>query len=161
MTPDELTDYLHRAIPLSAAMGVEAVATGAGGTTVGAPHGPNINHQGTVFGGSLSALALLAGFAAVLNRLRSEGYDHRVVVQRNHYSYDLPASTAVRARAELDEHRWDRLRQALDRRNIGRITVDVTVTEEGGRQVGRLAGVFAAMPDSVADGVDELTGPDA
>ncbi len=147
MSPSELTAYLHRAIPLSAAMAVEAIETGAGGTTVHAPHGPNINHQGSVFGGSLSALALLAGFAAVLNRLRSEGYEHRVVVQRNHYSYDLPAQSGVSAHARLDEDRWARFTGTIDRRTMGRITVDVTVADDDGRQVGRLAGVFAALPE--------------
>lgn len=151
MSPEELTSYLHRVIPLSAAMEVEAIETGAAATTVHAPHGPNINHQGTVFGGSLSALALLAGFAAVLNRLRNEGYPHRVVVQRNHYSYDLPAQTGVRATAAIDAARWNRLREALERRNMGRLTVDVTVTDEHGTRVGRLAGVFAAMPEPLEE----------
>ena len=148
MTPDELTDYLHAAIPLSRAMSVQAIESGPETITVSAPHGPNINHEGTVFGGSLSALALLAGFTAVLNRLRYDGYPHRVVVQRNAYSYDLPATTDVTATATIDPDRWERLTGTLERRNIGRITVDVTVADATGQQVGRLAGVFAALPES-------------
>ena len=129
-------------------MAVETVATSPEATTLSAPHGPNINHQGTVFGGSLSALALLAGFSAVLHRLRAEGYPHRVVVQRNAYSYDLPASSDVNATATIDADRWARLLEALSRRGLGRITVDVIVTDPDGRQVGRLAGVFAALPEA-------------
>ena len=136
MTPAELTAYLHQAIPLSAAMEVEAIDTSAQTTTIRAAHGPNINHQGAVFGGSLSALALLAGFAAVLNRLRAEGYDHHVVVQRNAYSYDLPANSDVTARAEIDEQRWSRFVSTLARRNIGRVTVDVIVEDDAQTRVG-------------------------
>ena len=147
MTPEQLTLYLHEAIPLSKAMEVAATATSAETTTVTAPHGPNINHQGTVFGGSLSALALLAGFAAVLNRLRAEEHKHRVVILRNAYSYDLPAETDVTATAYIDPDRWLRFDDALSRRGLGRITIDVTVTDTSGRQVGRLAGVYAALPE--------------
>jgi len=105
-----------------------------------------------VFGRSFTAPALLAGFAAVLNRLRADGHPQRVVVQRHAYSYDHPATTDAAARASIDPDRWSHLVLALSRRNIGRITVDVTVKDSAGRQVGRLAGVFAALPDEPLSG---------
>ena len=152
MTPSELTEYLHAAIPMSKAMEIQATDTSPEAITIEAPHGPNINHEGTVFGGILTALALLAGFAAVLNRLRADGHPQRVVVQRHAYSYDHPATTDVAARASIDPERWSRLVSALSRRNIGRITVDVTIEDSAGHQVGRLAGVFAALPDKPRSG---------
>ena len=56
-------------------------------------------------------------------------------------------SRRVHPLAVSDSARWERLREALERRNMGRLTVDVTVTDEHGARVGRLAGVFAAMPE--------------
>lgn len=46
---------------------------GRAGLTI--PLRSNINHEGTVFGGSLNALGLLTAAASALNRLRREGYE--------------------------------------------------------------------------------------
>jgi thioesterase domain-containing protein len=60
MDARELQAYLHAHIPLSAAMQVSVDAVAADGVTLRAPLAPNINHRETVFGGSASAVAILA-----------------------------------------------------------------------------------------------------
>jgi thioesterase domain-containing protein len=62
MTPIELERYLHEHIPLSHAMRVGVVTVDAGTVVLRAPLEPNINHRETVFGGSASALAILAAW---------------------------------------------------------------------------------------------------
>ena len=52
--------YLHTHIPISKAMGVEVVERSEAAITLSAPFAPNINHQGTVFGGSIASVATLA-----------------------------------------------------------------------------------------------------
>ena len=59
-TAPELASDLHAHIPLSAAMQVSVAAVDADGVTLQAPLAPNINHRDTVFGGSASAVAILA-----------------------------------------------------------------------------------------------------
>lgn len=46
----ELTDYLHRHIPLSETMGVEVMAASPQHIKLWARFAPNVNHQCTVFG---------------------------------------------------------------------------------------------------------------
>jgi thioesterase domain-containing protein len=70
MDARELEDYLHVHIPLSAAMQVAVVAVDASGVTLAAPLAPNINHRDTVFGGSASAVAILAAWARAPRCLR-------------------------------------------------------------------------------------------
>ena len=149
MKPDsseELTAFLHRSIPLTAAMGIRAVETSWDAAVLAAPREDNINHQGSMFGGSLTSLALLTGYAALRHRLQTIDLDHRVVIQRSTYSYERPAVTAVTARAVIDPQRWRELLDALDRRGKGRITVEVVVHDANDRRIGQMIGVFALLP---------------
>jgi thioesterase domain-containing protein len=59
----ELEHYLHQHNPLSRAMGVEVVMADWHAVTLRAPLAPTINHRKTVFGGSASAVAILAAWA--------------------------------------------------------------------------------------------------
>jgi thioesterase domain-containing protein len=56
----EVERYLHAHIPLSRAMAVEVQAATPVCVRLCAPLAPNINHRETVFGGSASAVAILA-----------------------------------------------------------------------------------------------------
>ena len=144
-SPAELTAYLHRSIPLTAVMGITTVETSWEVAVLGAPYEDNTNHEGTFFGGSLSALALLTGFAVLRHRLQVIGRDDRIVIQRNTCTYERPATTDVTARAELDQARWQELLDRLERRGKGRITVDVVMADASNRKVGDLTGAFALL----------------
>lgn len=146
-SPDQLTAYLHRSIPLTAAMGIRAVETSWEAAVLAAPYRDNINHEGTFFGGSLASLALLTGFAVLRHRLQVIGQEHRIVIQRNTYSYERPATTDVTATAEIDPPRWQELLDHIQRRGKGRITVEVPVSDAYDRRVGHLTGVFALLPE--------------
>lgn len=145
-TPEELTDYLHRSIPLAAVMGIRAVEASWDAAVLAAPCENNRNHQGTFFGGSLTSLALLTGFAALRHRLHILDLDYRIVVRRSEFSFERPASTDVTARAELDPVNWRNLLAVLKRRGKAGITVEATVHDAADQQVGRMTGVFALLP---------------
>ena len=51
-----MADWPHAAARLSAAMGARAIRPEDGKAGLTIPLRPNINHEGTVFGGSLNAL---------------------------------------------------------------------------------------------------------
>jgi thioesterase domain-containing protein len=128
MTADVLQSYLHEHIPLSAAMGATVVRSGPGGVRLGAPLEPNLNHRATAFGGSVAALAILAGWALVHLRLRSEGVEARTVVQRSDIRYVHAIEGAFEARAAPPgQGDWRRFRTLLDRWGRGRIRIRVEV----------------------------------
>ena len=145
MSPAELAQYLNDHIPLSKAMGAEVVSAGVDSVILRAPLAPNINHRETVFGGSASALAILAAWSLLHTRLRSEGIDARLVIQRNTMEYDKPICGEFTARSSLQEEEdWARFIRMLERRGKARVTV-VAVLEHAGLVVGRLSGEFVAM----------------
>ncbi len=145
MSPAELEQYLHRHIPLSKAMQVSVVEASDDVVAVAAPLGPNINHRETVFGGSASAVAILAAWALLHLRLQRAGISAPLVIQRNEMSYDRPVTGAFVARSSLRAPgEWPRFTGTLARRGKARISVCATL-EQDGRAVARFSGDFVAL----------------
>lgn len=113
--------------------------------TLAAPLEPNINHRDTVFGGSASALAILAAWSLLHTQLRAAGVDSRLVIQRNTMEYLHPITGDFVARATLpDEGRWRRFIRTFTRRGRARLRV-TSVLECDGERVGELTGEFVAL----------------
>lgn len=145
MDPRELQEYLHEHIPLSRAMGVAVMLSAPERVTLSAPLAPNINHRETVFGGSASAVALLAAWSLLHVRLRHEGMESRIVVQKNTMSYAHPITTDFTATALIDDAvAWQNFLRMLRRKGRARITVTVHLHCEG-VEVGELVGDFVAF----------------
>jgi len=145
MQPPELTQYIHEHIPLSQAMGVSVVAVEDDTVILQAPLAPNLNHRQTVFGGSASALAILASWALLHVRLRPEGISDRLVIQRNVMEYQHPILGQFTARSMLERpDGWKPFTETLARRGKARITV-LAVLEHMGRVAGRFSGQFVAL----------------
>ena len=147
MNARELQDYLNARIPLSRAMAVEVRAASAGsGVELGAPLAPNINHRDTVFGGSASAVAILAAWSVLFLRLRAEGRSGRIVIRRNTMSYERPIAGDFTAfAAPPDATTWSRSLATLDRGRAARVHATATLRCEG-ETVGVLEGEFVILP---------------
>jgi thioesterase domain-containing protein len=143
--PVELESYLHEQIPLSKAMAVRVASIETAAVVLQAPLGPNINHRETVFGGSASALAILAGWALLHVRLRAEGIAGRLVIQRNTMEYERPIMGVFIARSSLEQpDQWRQFTQMLARKGKARIIVQC-VLEHAGQVVGRFRGQYVAL----------------
>lgn len=145
MQPVELAQYIHEHIPLSKAMGVSVVAVEEDAIILQAPIEPNLNHRRTVFGGSVSALAILASWSLLHVRLHAEGIADRLVIQRNTMEYQQPILGQFTARSMLERpDAWRPFTDMLARRGKARITV-LAVLEQMGRVAGKFSGQFVAV----------------
>ena len=145
MNIKQLEQYLHDHIPLSRAMQVTVISLAQDGVILSAPLAPNINHRDTVFGGSASAVAILAAWSLLHTRLQNAGLHSRLVIQRNTMDYHLPISGTFTARAYIQqEDAWTRFVGMLTRKGKARISV-LSVLEYQGQIVGTLAGEFVAL----------------
>lgn len=141
----ELEEYLYEQIPLSKKMGVQVLNAGWDGVKLTAPLRPNINHRDTVFGGSMSAVAILAGWALVHLRLRQEGIRGSIVIQRNTMNYERPISGDFTALSSVGESaEWQKFVKILKRKHRARIPVNVMLFSEG-QKAGLLEGHFVAL----------------
>lgn len=147
-SPEELEQYLHTHIPLSRDMAVSVVSADHEAVILTAPLAPNKNHRNTVFGGSASALAMLACWSLLRTRLMGEGIDSRLVIQRNTMDFERPIVGDFTARAILAApEQWDSFTRMLTRKGKARVIAQA-VLEQGGEVVGRFRGEFVALPAS-------------
>lgn len=147
-TPAGMTEWLHRTIPLSAAMEVRVLRLEEGTATLTMPLAPNVNHMGTAFGGSLNALGLLTAATAVLTRLRPAGYEHLLVVRHSEYSYHRPAKSDPTARAQIPARQWAEVQPALETGDPARLKVKSTITTQT-HPTGTLKAHFTLLPPPI------------
>ncbi len=130
MSPAEITSYLHKNIPITAAMGVEVESSDAEGLVLIAPLEPNHNHLGTAFGGSLSAIATLAGYGVVWLALGDP--DAHVVIGDGTLRFRRPVTKSIRAICVSPEPPvMQHFREEFDRAGRGRLRLQVTIEEDG------------------------------
>jgi len=145
VAPTELEQYLHEQIPMSKAMQISVVEARSEAVVLSAPLAPNINHRETVFGGSASAVAILAAWSLLHTRLKSSGISSRLVIRRNIMSYERPISGTFTARSSIPaEAAWEPFTRMLLRKGRARITV-YCVLEYEEQSVGHFEGEFVAL----------------
>lgn len=126
-------------------MRVRVVAVTANRIVLRAPLQPNRNHQQTAFGGSISTLALLAGWALVHARLEAEGVAHNLVVKDQETSYLHAITDPLVAEATLkSEADWVRFTKTMKRHHKAAITVGAEL-KQGTTPAARFRATFVAF----------------
>lgn len=144
-TPAEVEAYLHGHIPISAAMGVRVRSCEASGVTLAAPLAPNINHRATVFGGSVSAVAILSAWAWLHFSLRTAGLSSRLVIQRNTVEYLAPIAGDFEARCGgVPPAAFEKFAGQLRRLGKARIGLTATLLFEG-KEAATFSGDYVAV----------------
>lgn len=127
-----LEEIMRDELPMARFMDVRVVDATPDGLSLSCAAGPNVNLHGTMFGGSIGALALLAGWGLVRMHLRERGIEPDVVVQRTLTEYVAPLYETGVARAVMpDPEDWERFVETLERRGKGRILIEIHVSQEG------------------------------
>ncbi len=140
-----LERYLHERIPLSVALGVRVAAASPECVRLTAPLEANVNHIGTVFGGSAAAVATLAAWGVLRLRLAAAGLGARTVIQRSRMEYERPITSDFEAECRLtDPVAWKRFAATLSRHGRARLRL-VTELSCAHQAVGHFDGEFVAL----------------
>lgn len=143
--PAEVAAYLRDHIPVSAAMGVDVLECSAARVRLTAPLAPNLNHRATVFGGSASAVAILAAWTWLHFALRDAGLDGRVVIQRNTMDYVAPIDADFTAECPgLDPADFEKFLRTLRRHGKARTSLTARLLL-GRRVAAEFAGDYVAV----------------
>lgn len=145
MNPDlaETERFFHEQIPLTKAMGVRVEAHDGRQLVLTAPLAANHNHLGTAFGGSLAALATLAGYGLLWLELGNR--DAHIVIRRSELDYRHPVTGPLRAICRKPpETELAAFRATFAKAGKARIRLEVTVGEAG-RVCMAFAGTFVAI----------------
>lgn len=127
-------------------MGLRVLESTGDVVRLAAPLAPNVNHSGTVFGGSAAATAVLAAWSLVEVRLLEANVPGRIVIRRSEMDFQKPIPadfTAIASPPDADA--WSRLVATLQRGRMGRITVRSRLVC-GEEIVGEMTGEFAVVP---------------
>ncbi len=116
------------------------------GVALEAPLEPNLNHRETAFGGSVAALAILAGWTLVHECLRADRIEGvRTVIHTSEVRYVAPAEGPFRATCgPLRPEDWSRFLRVLRRRGKARVHVTGEVTCRG-TLVATFRGAYAGL----------------
>src|ERR1700739_2564528 len=145
--PSELERYLSENITMASVLGINVKQASLDSVMHGARLSFNLNHRGTVFGGSASAVAILAGWLLVYVQLRAKAAASNIVIQGNEIRYLTPINCDCEARARLSNgENWCDFLRMLARRKKSRVNVSVDLTCKG-TLVGEFSGSFVAMAD--------------
>lgn len=152
MNPAAVTAYIHEHIPLTAHLGAVVDRFDGESLVLTAPLQPNLNHRNTAFGGSISALGILAGWTLLFLKLKEAGIENRLVIQKSCFDFQDPVTGDFSAICRLpDEATWEKFVRTLVRHGRARLRVDARVEDAAG--VGGLhQGVYVALrqPDAAA-----------
>lgn len=144
MTPDETTDVVHAAIPITAAMGVRVLEVGDGSAVIELPAEPNGNHFGALYAGSLYTAAELLG-GIIPGDVFDFGGDLAGFVpllKSSEIRFRRPALGAVTARATLAPEERDRVsREALET-GKSEFYLDAEITDAEGTVVAESRGLY-------------------
>lgn len=139
----ELENYLHEQIPASKLLAVRVKSCSESEVELVAPLKPNINHKSTVFGGSLSVVAILAGWSLVYMHLA--GIKNEIVIQESTMSYLKAANGAFYAISSYNESDlWEKFTRSFNKRGKGRIQVESNVLCNG-EVVATFRGTYVAF----------------
>ena len=109
------------------------------------PYQGNTNHHRTMFGGSLSLAATLAGWAITHENVPK--VDGNIVIKSSQMRYLAPAPSDVEVVAQLDDMDCQSVREAFER--FGRTRVNVVCRLYcDHKEVGHFNGVYVAIKPS-------------
>lgn len=143
--PDKaFLSWLHREIPLTAAMQIDQLSFDGKRLSLHAPLAANINDKGTGFAGSTSGLATLSGWCIITLWLRQSGIEADVMIARSEIDYLAPELADLQSFVELPSDQvMDEFKSKLLQKGRARLPLSVRLgPQESPRLV--LSGDYAA-----------------
>lgn len=137
---DELERLIVEKMPITQHLDFELAVDEQGRLRASAPLQPNANHMGSAFGGSLSMLATVTGWAMVHQVVQDamEDMRHRVevMIQESDVEYLQPVYENISVICEPpDEDTLERFREMLNRWGRARIELKCKINAAGERAV--------------------------
>lgn len=142
---DDVTDYLHKHIPMTRHMGVRVFRFDETSIALTTPLAPNLNHRESAFGGSIVSLAVVAGWTLIHLRLEEQGFRGRLVIQHSTSEFLHPIEDDFETHCSLASlEEWDRFRKTLSRRGKARLTLK-SESKVGERTLAVHEGTYVAI----------------
>lgn len=137
---DELTAGVHAMIPIMGAMGVRVVDARRGHAAAEIPAGPNVNHFGVMYAGSLFTAGEMLGGILGFNTFDLEGFVP--LVKSLEIKFLKPATGTIRATTSVDEAEIARIEGEARESGKAEFVLRAELTDEAGMVVAATEGVY-------------------
>lgn len=144
MDARDLEKILAQQIPMAAAMRVCVVVADDDRVDLRCPLGPNHNHLGTAFGGSLSTLMILSAYCRLFQLMGGQGH---VLLKSSRMEFLVPVRedlTAVCLKPE--KLAADAFRNAYQKKGRARLELSAQILLADGTIAARMVGEFVGRP---------------
>ena len=133
----ELQARLHKDIPLCAAMGLEVLSSDKSSARLRFPLNNNINHLGTVFGGSLYAAAALSCYAYFFTLIDgSQAQSAELMIGEGKITYFLPVTQDFVIETQSpSQQEITQFFETFSRRGRARLTLSAKIQDQNKTQV--------------------------
>lgn len=131
-------------VPILGAMGIRLVEVVPGRAVAELPDGPNVNHFGVTYAGSLFSIAEMLGGVLSLATFDLEGElaGFVPVVKESTIRFRRPALGVVRAAAQLADDEVARVRHDALATGKGEFVLEATLTDPQGEVVASTIGTY-------------------
>lgn len=137
--------YLYDHIPITKHLGVIVNKFDGRRIELTAPLEPNINHRDSAFGGSLSSVAILAGWTILHLKLLEKKINARLVIQKSSINYLDAVLSDFTAACELPAaEQWHSFLNMLNAKGKARLTLSSKIYSDG-KLVCEQEGVYVAV----------------
>lgn len=141
----EVLEYVHKHIPITADLGADIKSYDGDAVTISAPLDVNINHRNSAFGGSLSAIGILSGWALLFIKMKELDLQSKLVIQSSGFKFTKPVVDDFEAIARLPQtKKFERFLKTLEKHGRARITIDSDILCNGD-SCGTHQGVYVAV----------------
>jgi thioesterase domain-containing protein len=135
----EATANVHQVVPILGAMGLEVLEASPNAAAARIPSGPNVNHFGVAYAGSLFSVAemlggIIGGFFEVPGGVP--------LVKRLEIDFTRPAMSAATARTTLSEEEFARVKSEATEKGKSNFELTTEVTDENGNVVAKTHGYY-------------------
>lgn len=131
MSDQTFLNWLHQAIPLTAAMQIDEVDYTGNQLVLSAPLEPNLNDKGTGFAGSIASIATLSGWCLLTLWLRERDIEADVMIAKSEQRYLAPVTDRLKATATLPEdHEVERFWKRFQEKQRARLPISVALGNE-------------------------------
>jgi len=132
VTAENLEHIYHSKIPISKHMGLKVISFEHNRLLLGAPLYNNINHQESVFGGSLFSIAALAGWGILQLKMSQLGISANTVIAGGEVGYSAPVFSDFICMCSLPEgDKWIEFEQKLKNSGKGSVRLSSVILSEG------------------------------
>lgn len=146
MTKSELGEFIRKSVPLTESMKLTVEEISDFSVRIGVPFEPNTNHYGTAFGGSISIMGIVAGWALLHSKISDDKIVCRLAIGESRIKFIRPASSDFYAVCNtLNEANWkDFISEFL---SVGRASIKLTTEVRSGDDVIAVQeGMYFALP---------------